>query len=197
MAEKNHMIRLDSKNTTYLLRVTQTGHLEKLYYGRRLKDEAYVEGLVQPREVGLGTGVAYSEEAPLMFLENTCLETSTPGKGDYRSPAVVVEYGKGLQTLDFVYKGHRIFKGKPSRFKNFAESYASEKDATTLEIQLEDKVLPIALQLNYTVFQNCDTIARSCTLTNKTGSSVRIQNIASLQLDFSDTDWNVVTFDGA
>ena len=194
---EKHMIRLDSKNTTYIIRVTETGHLENLYYGRKLKSNAYVEALVQPREVGLGTGTAYSEDNPLMFLENTCLETSTPGKGDYRSPAVVVEYGKGLQTLDFVYKTHRIFKGKPSRLKNFAESYAGENEATTLEIQLEDKVLPIALQLNYTVFQNYDTIARSCTLTNKTSSSVRIQNIASLQLDFSDTDWNVVTFDGA
>lgn len=197
MAEKNHMIRLDSKNTTYIIRITETGHLENIYYGRKLKQDAYVEALVQPREIAVGTGVAYSEKNPLMFLETACLETSTPGKGDYRSPAVVVEYGKGLQTLDFVYKAHRIVKGKPSRFEHFAESYASEEEATTLEIKLEDKVVPIALQLNYTVFSNCDTIARSCTLTNKTGSSVMIRNIASLQMDFADTDWNVVSFDGA
>ncbi len=197
MAEKKHMIRLDSKNTTYIIRVTETGHLENIYYGRKLKQDAYVEALIKPREVAIGTGVAYSEKDPLMFLETTCLETSTPGKGDYRSPSVVVQYGKGLQTLDFVYKAHRIIKGKPSRFEHFAESYANEDEATTLEIQLEDKVIPIILQLNYTVFFNCDTIVRSCTLTNKTTSSVLIQNIASLQMDFADTNWNVVSFDGA
>ena len=197
MAEKNHMIRLDSKNTTYIIRITETGHLENIYYGRKLKQDACVEALIKSREIAMGTGVAYSEKDPLMFLETACLETSTPGKGDYRSPAVVVEYGKGLQTLDFVYKAHRIIKGKPSRFEHFAESYANEEEATTLEIQLEDKVVPIILQLNYTVFVNCDTIVRSCTLTNKTTSSVLIQNIASLQMDFADTNWNVVSFDGA
>jgi len=202
MAEKEHMIRLDSKNTTYIMRINEAGHLENLYYGRKLRQDAKVEALLPKLENKRGTIPSYSENNQFLFLETTCLETSTPGKGDYRTPAVVVEYSKGMQTLDFVYKAHRILKGKPSRFEHFAESYAGEDEATTIEIQLEDVVLPIILQLNYTVFPNCDTIARSATITNKTSTPIQIKNIASLQLDLPPMDnsssyWNVVSFNGA
>lgn len=197
MTERQHMIRLDGKGTTYIMRIDEAGHLENLYYGKKLRQDAMVEALLPKREAPIGIGAGYSETNPLLYLETSCLETSTPGKGDYRSPAVVVEYSKGMQTLDFVYKAHRIIKGKPSRFENFAQSYANEEEATTIEIQLEDKVLPIMLQLNYTVFPNCDTMVRSATITNKTATTVLIKNIASLQLDIPSAQWNVVSFDGA
>lgn len=222
MAQRQNMIRLDSKNTTYIMRINEAGHLENLYYGRKLRQDAKVEALLPKREIAIGTGVAYNEENPLLFLETACLEVGTQGKGDYRSPSIVIEYSSqaleepsnhqkenvsriattGMQTLDFVYKAHRIIKGKPCYLEHFAQSYATEEEATTLEILLEDTELQIELQLNYTVFHNCDTIARSATVTNKTNANVLIKNIASLQLDLpplenSNEYWNVVSFDGA
>ena len=87
---KDRIIRLDSKGTTYIMKVAPTGHLENLYYGRKLRDNALTESLQQKRGIGVGTGVGYTEQSPMMFLETACLETSTPGKGDFRSPAVLV-----------------------------------------------------------------------------------------------------------
>lgn len=224
MTQKQNMIRLDSKNTTYLMRINETGHLENLYYGRKLRQDAKIEALLPKREIAIGTGVGYSEKNPLLFLETACLEVSTLGKGDYRSPSVVIEYSSqsleepakhiasekdtsksaitGMQTLDFVYNAHRIIKGKPNYLEHFAQSYAKDEEATTIEIQLKDTVLPIFLQLNYTVFPNCDTIARSATVTNKTNANILIKNIASLQLDLpplenSNANWSVVSFNGA
>ena len=198
MTDRGGIIRLDSKNTTYLIRVNETGHLENLYYGRKLREDTAVEALYPKRVVGIGTGVSYSKENPLLFLENTCLETSTPGKGDYRTPAVEIEYSNGMNTLDFVYKAHRVIKGKPSLQNIGAQSYADDESAaTTVQIQLADKKLPIVLQLNYTVFTECDVIARSCIITNGTKENITIRNIASLQLDLPDANWDVVSFDGA
>ena len=93
----DRIIRLDGKNTTYLIRVNSTGYLENLYYGKRLRDDATIEPLLQNRTMGLGTAVAYDEANPLLFLETACLETSTPGKGDFRTPAIVVEYDNGIR----------------------------------------------------------------------------------------------------
>jgi alpha-galactosidase len=191
-------IRLDGKNTTYMIRVNRTGHLENLYYGKRLRQDATIEPLLPNRSVGIGTAVAYDENNPLFFMETACLETSTPGKGDFRTPAVVVEYEKGMTTLDFVYNSHRIVKGKPEVPGLLAQSYAeTAQDAVTLQIQLRDRKLPILLQMNYTMFVGCDVIARTCILTNGTKENLVVRNLASLQLDLPDANWDIVSFDGA
>lgn len=223
------IIRLDGKSTTYLIRINSVGHLENLYYGKKLRYDATLEALLPNRTVGIGTGVAYSEKNTLLFLETACLETSTPGKGDFRTPAVQVEYGNGMTTLDFVYYKHRLLKGKPPVKGLDAQSYvegqdaissvasnaqnnkksknskatttdtqaSTKEEAITVQILLKDKVLPIVLQMNYTMFTNCDVIARSCILTNKTEEPITIRNLASLQLDIPDSNWNIVSFDGA
>ena len=195
---KDRVIRLDSKGTTYIMKVASTGHLENLYYGRKLRDDALIDSLQQKRGIGIGTGVAYTEQHNMTFMETACLEASTPGKGDFRSPSVLLEYADGLTTLDFVYQGHRKVNGKPPLPNTLAQSYSeTPEDATTIQIQMTDKKLPIYLQLNYTVFKDCDVIVRSCILTNRTKENVIIRNLASLQLDLPDADWNVVSFDGA
>ena len=192
------IIRLDGKNTTYIIRVNSTGHLENLYYGKRLRDDATIKPLLQNRSMGLGTAVAYDEKNPLLFLETACLETSTPGKGDFRSPAIVVEYNNGMTTLDFVYNSHRIVKGKVQVKDLLAQSYTeNSSEAVTLQVQLKEKKLPFVLQMNYTMFTECDVIARSCILTNGTTGNVTIRNMASLQLDLPDANWDIVSFDGA
>ena len=203
MARQNGIIRLDGRNTTYLIRINENGILENLYYGRKLREDIAPEALFQKRTVGIGTGVAYSEKEDMLFLQTACLETSTPGKGDFRSPAVVIEYdddngNKGMTTLDFVYKAHRVLAGKPENKALSACSYADDpNEATTVQIQLQDRKLPIVMQLDYTIFYGCDVIARSCTIVNRTDKPITIRNLASLQLDLPDAEWNIVSFDGA
>lgn len=196
--KSNGIIRLDSRRTSYIMRVGETGHLENLYYGRRLRPDSDLNALAQKRVIGIGTGVAYSERKPLVFMDTMCLETSTPGKGDFRTPAVQVEYSNGMTTLDFIYKSHRFIEGKPKFPGLIAQSYAKKaSEATTLQVFLVDKNLPLLLTLNYTMFTECDVLVRSCILTNGTKENIVIHNLASLQLDLPDADWNVVSFDGA
>lgn len=196
--KSNGIIRLDSRRTSYIMRVGETGHLENLYYGRRLRPDSDLNALAQKRVIGIGTGVAYSERKPLVFLDTACLETSTPGKGDFRTPAVQVEYSNGMTTLDFVYRSHKFIEGKPKFPGLIAQSYAKKaSEATTLQVFLVDKNLPLLLTLNYTMFTECDVLVRSCILTNGMKENIVIRNLASLQLDLPDADWNVVSFDGA
>lgn len=194
---ENTTFRLDSNKTTYAFRVTETGHLEHLYYGEKLKSNSSFISVIPMQTTSIGNGVAYSEQNEDVFLETLCLETSTPGKGDYRNSAIVAEYDTGLQTLDFIYSGHKQIPGKPQLESGLGQSYAKDADASTLEITLKDRVLPINLKLYYTVFHKCDVIARTSIIENHMETPLTLKNVASFQLDLQDSDWDLISFDGA
>ncbi|MCK9286851.1 MAG: alpha-galactosidase [Sphaerochaetaceae bacterium] len=195
--ESNLVFSLNTVNTSYIFRVNETSHLEHLYYGRRLRTLTSAEALVDKHTISIGSSVAYDEEHPTLFLENLCLEFSSYGKGDYREPAVVIQRNNGDRVADFVYKGHRILKGKPRSFAGLAESYGDNKQCSTLVVALEDKISLLRIELYYTVFEACDVIVRKTALTNGLQEAVTIERIASSQLDLFTDDYNVVTFDGA
>lgn len=194
--EQDNVFTLDTRTTTYLFRVEETGHLEHLYYGRRLRDTSSIDTLIDKHTLPIGNGTAYDSLHPTLFLDNLCLECSSPGKGDYRESSIVIEYGPGLQTCDFIYKEYRIIPGKPRTFSGIPASYGTKDTCTTLEIVLKEKLLPLRLQLIYTIFEDCDVITRRTTLYNDGQDIVTIRNLASLQLDLPESDWNFVTFDG-
>ncbi len=197
ITENNRVFTLATRSTTYLFRVEETGHLEQLYYGRLLRNTSSIEALVDKHSLPNGMGAAYDALHPTLNMENLCLEVSTPGKGDYRESSVVIEYGAGLRTLDFIYKEHRIIPGKPRSFSGLPSCYGDKDVCDTLEVVLKEKLLPLRLSLTYTAFEDCNVICRKATLYNDGSDTVVIRNLASLQLDLPDSDWNFITFDGA
>ena len=74
---------LNSGHTTYAMKVLDSGHVEHLYYGRkiRLDDE---DGLTEQHEFAPGTSVVYSKEHGNFSLDDMRLEMSSYGKGDVR-----------------------------------------------------------------------------------------------------------------
>ena len=105
---------LDTSNTTYSFRVTQTKHLEHLYYGQSIKidSEEEVEFLYEKHEFAAGNTVLYNNENINLTLEDERLEFSSYGKGDIREPFVVITSEDGLNTSDFLFKEAKISKGK-------------------------------------------------------------------------------------
>lgn len=197
ISKKDRLFNLSTKHTSYLFAITETGHLEHLYYGRFLSNPTIsVDALSEKRSLNIGTSTAYDSDHPTLFLTNLCMEYSTMGKGDYRECSVTIEYAKGMQTLDFIVKSFRILPGKPRTFSGLPESYGDKSTCTTLEITLKETCLPIRMALTYTVFEDSDVITRRATIYNDSTSSVRIKNLASAQLDLDADDWNLVTFDG-
>jgi len=196
---EDKLFSLTTKSTSYLISITDTGHLEHLYYGPRLSHiiKTDIDALHDKHHLNIGSGTAYDEDNKTLFLENLCQETSTEGKGDYRIPMVSLSYGKGLTTLDFLYKNHKIVKGKPLFFDGNAQAYATDEEATTLSILLQDKVLPITLELYYTTFDACDVLLRKAVVTNGMESDLVVKGLDSLQLDLFDSAWDMITFNGA
>ena len=72
---------LDTDHSSYAFRVLPTGHLEHLYYGRRIgaASAEALEALTEKRSFQPGAVIAYDEQYPTVTLEDLCLEMCHPG----------------------------------------------------------------------------------------------------------------------
>lgn len=184
---------LDTNKTTYAFRVMPTGHLEHLYYGRKIRLDSD-DGIAEKWEFGPGNSSVYDKENSSFSFEDIKLEISAPGKGDVREPSLELINADGSRTSDFVYEKAENAKGKV-RKEDFPGSYGDE--AQVLTVTLKDKENGLTLKLIYTVFEECDVITRSCELANDGQEEIVIERIMSMQLDFDPGDYSFVTFNGA
>ncbi|MBR1797617.1 MAG: alpha-galactosidase [Clostridiales bacterium] len=184
---------LNTDKTTYAFRVMPSGHLEHLYYGRKIHMDSS-DGLNEQWEFAPGNSAVYDAENSSISLEDIKLEISTLGKGDLREPYMELINGDGSRTSDFLYDSYKVSKGK-SRTEDFPGSYGDEADV--LEVVLKDSENKLTLTLIYTIFEECDVITRSCILTNDGESDISISRLMSLQLDFDPGDYSFTTFNGA
>ena len=184
---------LNTSKTSYAFRVMETGHLEHLYYGRKIHLDSD-DGIRELNEFAPGNTSIYNAENGGFSMEDIRLEISTAGKGDVREPALELINGDGSRTSDFVYSDHSIGKGK-KRDEDFPGSYG--EDADVLKVTMKDKENGISLILVYSVFEECDVITRSCELINEGGTDITIERIMSTMLDFDPGDYSFITFNGA
>ena len=112
--EYNQNYVLETDNTTYCFRVLPTGHLEHLYYGRKitLTDDEDMKALVEKHTFMPGNTNAYDQENTTFSLEDIRLEMSSYGKGDIREPFIEVIHADGSYTSDFLFESAQITKGK-------------------------------------------------------------------------------------
>lgn len=199
---------LDTRNTTYCFRRMPSGHLEHLYYGKKIKLHGGYTPLIEKHRFLGGSQLAYSKEQPNLGLEDLCLEMSSHGKGDIREAFIEITHGDGSSTCDFLFKEARLLSRKeelttlPSAYiEGTGEleeegTSVSEEEYVSLEVELYDKSYDISLFLIYTVFEECDVITRSARIRNTSGSNIILNRIMSGQLDFDSASYNVSTFHG-
>ena len=185
---------LDTRYTTYAFRVTESGHLEHLYYGKRIKIHD-INMLVEKREFVPGNNNVYSDQYKNVTLNDLNLEASFEGKSDNREPLIKVLHSDGSRTSDFVYKTCVIRKGK-TPLEGLPSSY-DEEERETLEIILEDKEYGIRLILTYYVFDDENVITRTSRVENKSDNAIYVIQLMSAQLGFSDHNYIMSTFNGA
>lgn len=194
--EKEYFI-LETAHTSYCFRVTETGHLEHLYYGRKLRltDGIGLEALVEKQAFAPGSTNAYDEAHKYLALEDLRLEMSSYGKGDIREPFIEVVHGDGSYTSDFLYENCLIRRGKQA-FESLPGSYGEKEQVETLCILLKDRQYDLTLELYYFVYEDCDVITRSGRLFNGSKSTIQLKRLMSAQLDLDTPDYILTTFNG-
>ena len=189
---ENGVFSLETQNTSYLFRVTSRGHLEHVYYGTRVS-ASDAAALCLKNNIMLCTTVAYDDKYAAYSLETLPQEYSGIGKGDYRHTPMELILPDGSFVTDFVYQSH-IVSGIPVRDENlpFATGVGD-----TLTVFLVDKKYPdIKLELYYTVFEDCNVIARHARLCNGGEGDVIIRKLMSFMFDLPRADYTMLTLDG-
>ena len=187
---------LDTKNTTYAFSVAPSGHLEHLYYGKKisLNSAEECDALREKREFELGNSIVYSSEYPTVIPEDMCLEFSSLGHGDIREPFIELVMADGSRSTDFSYSDHYI-DNKETDFVTLPSSYSEEGSAEHLCIVLNDG--DMLLELHYRVYPDCNVITRSARLMNNSKEAVTVERLMSTQLDLEQSGLCITSFHGA
>ncbi len=184
---QNNVFRLDTPNTTYIFDVTEQGFLRQLYYGEAIGQLDDVSFLQDKQGTGQGTAIS----ANGIFVDNTRLECSSHGRGDYRESMVLVCDPSGNTVNEFVFDGYEI-----------EQSYSPEglPDCdgveSVLAIKMADKRKNIVLTLRYVTLVDCDVILRNVTVTNNEENLMRVTRAMSFQLDLCDEGYKLQTLNG-
>ncbi len=192
--EKEQYFQLDTASCSYCFRVMETGQLQHLYYGRKIRVED-PSVITEKHAFAPGGSVLYDQEHPQFTLEDICLETSGLGKGDIREPMIEIVAADGSNTTDFIFQEAVIGKGKESSGM-LPGSYSDQDDMDHLKIVMQDRNHGYTLELHYYVYEKEDVITRNCRFINTSQDPVDLKRLLSLQLDFPKSGYDVTSFHG-
>lgn len=183
--ENKHFI-LNTKDTSYVFELLDTGHLRHLYYG----DIGGVKYSCEGKDIG--NSIAYDKSSNL-YLEDELLEVSGVGKGDIRESFIELINPDGSLTSDFLYVTHCINNDKPE-LKN---SPSPHGECEHLEIVLKDKIFNIYLHIHYYLYGENNIICRNAVLINKENDTVLLKKLMSTQFDFDNDNYAFTCFKGS
>ncbi len=182
----DRQLHLHNAAVSYLLRVLDNGWLGHLHFGAPLAPGRSYGHLGAERFDGFSNRVG--EPVPL--------ELPTPGSGDYRVPAFVVEQPSGSTVLDLRYVGHEVRPGKPA-LPGLPSTYVeADSEAQTVEVTTRDGPSGLEAILRLTIFEGRPVIARSVTLANRGSERLVVRAAMSAVLDLPDHDWLLVQLSG-
>ena len=191
--EKDRTFTLQTKNTTYQMQVDRYGFLLHLYYGK--KAEGCMDYLLTHYDRGFSGNPYDAGEDRTYSMDTLPQEFPCYGNGDFRSTAFVVENADGSMSCDLRYKSHTILNGKYN-LEGLPAVYASNEEAQTLEILMEDQVTGVKVILLYGVLSELDVITRSVCVKNGSKGKIYLNKIESASLDFLYGKYELLTFYG-
>ncbi len=196
---KEQTFHLLTQNTSYIFSILPSGYPEHIYYGRKITNvESSLLAIREKHLIAPCFSTYANREYPSYSLDDTLLEFSTEGKGDYRTPSIAISYGEsGIRTLNFTFDSYKTYKG----IKRFASStlpqaVATDTEADTLEVCYKDKNLRITLYQIYTTFNTSDTITRREVIVNESQEPVVLRAFSSAQLDIRTDKIELISFQG-
>ena len=185
--DQNKTFYLSGKECSYIFRVNDEGYLEHLYYGKGLSEESLTY---------LFDGLNNNFSPSYMDWKNSCLnaipqEYAIFGRGDYRTPSVLIKIQNGSRITDFRYKTHTILTIKPA-----ISHMPSLRGGETLVITLEDAINALELDLYYTLYEDLSAVARRSVLRNLGQNPVSVLKLSSFNIDMNRADFDSVALQG-
>ncbi len=193
--EEQNIFHIQTKQTSYIMKVLPTKHLATLYYGAILDLNSGTEGLRIKHEIEVGGQVVYEANDKTFNLNLEFLEVPTYGKGDFREPMLHIRLEDGSRLTQFLYRSHTIID-KPE-FDEMPQTKANNQKVETLVITMVDTWNHLEVDLHYAVFIESDIIAKRAVIRNQSKQTILLEKALSMNLDLVDDDYQLTTFDGA
>ncbi len=184
---------IDTKATTYQLRVDEYGIVQHVYYGGKLYSDA--DYMIRYACRGMGASIADAGCWRNYELDTIMREFPTPGVGDFRASGLILQNADGTECVDLRYVSHEIRRGKYA-LPGLPAVFASETDSQTLSIYLEDLHSNIQVELLYGVLPSLDVITRAAKITNAGSGAVILEKTASGCLDLPYGSYDLISFSG-
>lgn len=195
--KESPLFHLQTEQSSYVFFVHESGQLLNLHYGKRLNHSLYLRELYQNFSTQVGSSTCYQQGSNLT-LDTVLAEYPGYGKGDYRTPAILLEFDDGTTTSDFVYHDYRLHNTKidPTGMPHVRNDHEEGTLLSTLEIMLKERSREVFVHLYYTPVHTGNAIIRFARLDNRSDSLIKIKRMMSANLDFSDAALDILTLDG-
>ncbi|MBO4901826.1 MAG: alpha-galactosidase [Lachnospiraceae bacterium] len=191
--EQSKQYHLYNEKISYIMCVTPVGEIGGIYFGKRIHDKDDMSYVIN--RFGL-PNVTLDPDTESYSMELNRQEYPSFGTTDFGTQAYEVELPNGSGVSAFVYRDHKIYKGKPG-IKGLPATYANDDEAMTLEITLADELAKMTLTLFYTIFKDYPVIARHAQFRNEGSSGVKLIRALSACVDLPDQDYEWMQFSGA
>lgn len=192
--KENQLFILQTKSTSYQIKIGPYQTLLHLYYGKRV--DSNLDYLIRMRDRSHCSNPYEAEKERGFSMETQLQEYSTFGVGDYNSACLEVHNVDGSCAVDLRYESHEIKDGK-YKLNGLPHVYDSSQSATqTLIITCSDKVTHVKVKLYYGVMEEYDVITRAAVIQNNGENSIELTKALSACVDFPNHQYDLIHFYG-
>jgi alpha-galactosidase len=193
--QKTEVFHLSNKFFSYIMEVEEEDILTQLYYGKKIRN--YNHSRSYPRLDRSFSPNFQSTKKRNFSIDTVLQEYSGYGRGDFRMPAQIIQHSNGSKVTDFRFHSYKTFLGKPKLDGLPATYVVKDKEAETLIITLKDKFSNVYADLSYTIYRDRPVLTRSIQFRNKGKEKVVLEKAASMNLDFAEREFNILSLSGA
>jgi alpha-galactosidase len=184
---------LQTKSSTYILRIRKDKYLEHLYYGNKIEEPVISELCKSSFRPSFS---ANPDEDASFSLDNMPSEYPAYGNTDLRQPAYQLQLENGTRITDLSYQSFEIVRGKQVN-KGLPGLQAGDEEAETLRILLVDELIHLKVILSYSVLQGEDVIVRSVRFMNEGTTKLKLLRALSMSMDFDHHQYDLLSLSGS
>jgi len=186
---ENELFHLRNDQFSYVFRLVNGQFLMHVHFGRRLST---VQGDILRR---FATVPEADFDRNEFRLDRLPQEAPTFGYGDLRDGLLRVRGEDGSDSLNLTYRSYAVGANKPA-LEGLPSAYDKTSACKTLSVTLADDRLGLECRLYYTIFDDCDILARHVELTNIGAQKLNIERALSACVDFHQSDYKLLTLSG-
>ena len=183
---------LESKGATYAFFINNFGYAEHLYYGKKIHRDVILYTRALGATSKLATVPGIDNVKGINSYNHMNPELAFFGTGDYREPTVHPKFKTGDRLTTLLYHSHEISSSKPK-----ISGMPSMRGGETLIVHLFDEVKNFAADLYYTVYDDCDAIARRIVYTNLSSEDIILDRAYSFSMSLPGDSYEMLSLFGA